>query len=54
MNWNVGLGLGLAAFAGLSESIWGATVLSVFIYLLTGGSNTTVGYAEGVGQIPSP
>mmetsp|Transcript_39556 Transcript_39556/g.112189 ORF Transcript_39556/g.112189 Transcript_39556/m.112189 type:complete len:474 (-) Transcript_39556:235-1656(-) len=48
MNRNVALGLGLAASAGLSESVWGTTVLSAFIYLLTDGSNLAVGYAEGV------
>uniref|UniRef100_A0A061R3F8 Mfs general substrate transporter n=1 Tax=Tetraselmis sp. GSL018 TaxID=582737 RepID=A0A061R3F8_9CHLO len=47
-NWNVVLGLVLAASAGLSESVWGTTVLSAFIYLLSDGSNVTVGYSEGV------
>ena len=47
MNWNVALGLGLAASAGLSESVWGTTVLSAFIFLMSDGSNLAVGYAEG-------
>jgi hypothetical protein len=46
-NWNVVLGISVAAVAGLSESVWSSTVLSAFIYLLTGGSNLSVGYAEG-------
>eukprot|EP00873_Tetraselmis_striata_P014795 jgi/Tetstr1/435059/TSEL_024029.t1 len=47
-NWNVGLALLVAAAGGLSESIWGTTVLSAFIYLTTDGSNFIVGWAEGV------
>jgi len=47
-NKNVRIVLSYTFLNSVSRSIWGANVLSAYVYVITGGSNSQVGYLTGV------